>query len=171
MRCSFLSDLVLLLAVCQVDFLAWGSQRLTLWGQNKMATVLHMVFSKTFSWIKNIITQISLKLALKCSTDDRSALVQVMAGTCLIMWSFGVCSSPGHCFSWCWLWLIIYYTPSSKRYWNFNWNFKNSKLFTALGAPREPWAMILMGPRALGMGPIIDVFNHWKFYDAFSRWR
>ena len=23
--------------------------------------------------------------------------------------------------------------------------------------------LILMGPKAMGMGPIIDVFNHWKF--------
>ena len=26
-----------------------------------------------------------------------------------------------------------------------------------------PKVMILMGPRALGMGLIIDVLNHWKF--------
>ena len=27
----------------------------------------------------------------------------------------------------------------------------------------DPQAMIQMGPRALGMGPIIDVFIPWKF--------
>ena len=27
----------------------------------------------------------------------------------------------------------------------------------------DPWAMILMGPRALGIGPIIDVYINWKF--------
>ena len=30
-------------------------------------------------------------------------------------------------------------------------------------SPRDPQAMILLGPRALEMGPIIDVFNHSKF--------
>ena len=36
-----------------------------------------------------------------------------------------------------------------------------------------PWdarVMILMGPRALGMGPIIDCFIHGKFYEL-SPWR
>ena len=27
----------------------------------------------------------------------------------------------------------------------------------------DPWAMILMGHRAMGMGPIIDVYINWKF--------
>ena len=29
--------------------------------------------------------------------------------------------------------------------------------------PWDPWAMILMGPRALGMGLIIDIDINWKF--------
>ena len=29
--------------------------------------------------------------------------------------------------------------------------------------PWEPWAMILLGPRALGMGPTTDVLIHCKF--------
>ena len=29
--------------------------------------------------------------------------------------------------------------------------------------PWDPLAMIRMGPRALGLGPNIDVFIHWKF--------
>ena len=37
------------------------------------------------------------------------------------------------------------------------------KIIYCLMGSRDPQAMILMGPRALGMGPIIDVFNHWKF--------
>ena len=35
--------------------------------------------------------------------------------------------------------------------------------------PRDPRAMIHMGPRALGMGPIIDVFIHGKFYDKSAQ--
>ena len=35
-----------------------------------------------------------------------------------------------------------------------------------LTSPWHPWAMILMGPRALGMGAITDVFIHWNFKDA-----
>ena len=31
---------------------------------------------------------------------------------------------------------------------------------------RDLQAMILMGPRALRMGPITDVFINWKFKDA-----
>ena len=38
--------------------------------------------------------------------------------------------------------------------------YRDSKLSTSL---RVPQAMILMGPRTLGMGPITDVFIHWKF--------
>ena len=37
------------------------------------------------------------------------------------------------------------------------------KIIYFLLGPWDPRAMILMGPRALGMGPIIDVFMHWKF--------
>ena len=40
------------------------------------------------------------------------------------------------------------------------------KIIYFLMGPWDPWAMILMGPRALGMGPIIDVFINWKYYDA-----
>ena len=36
------------------------------------------------------------------------------------------------------------------------------KIIYCLMGPCDPQAMILMGPRALEMGPIIDVFN-WKF--------
>ena len=37
--------------------------------------------------------------------------------------------------------------------------FKNIYFFMG---PWDPQAMIRMGPRVLGMGPIIDVFIHWK---------
>ena len=37
------------------------------------------------------------------------------------------------------------------------------RIIDFLMGPWQPWAMILMGPRALGMGPIIDIFIHWKF--------
>ena len=37
---------------------------------------------------------------------------------------------------------------------------RDSKLFASLW---DPWAMILMGPRALEMSPIIDVFIQRKF--------
>ena len=32
------------------------------------------------------------------------------------------------------------------------------KIIDFLMGPWDEWAMILMGPRALGMGPIIDIF-------------
>ena len=37
------------------------------------------------------------------------------------------------------------------------------KIIYFLMAPWDPQTMILMGPRELGMGPIIDVFSRQKF--------
>ena len=37
------------------------------------------------------------------------------------------------------------------------------KIIYIIIGPLDPQTMILMGPRALGMGPIIDVFICWKF--------
>ena len=45
------------------------------------------------------------------------------------------------------------------------WN-QRFKMVDFLMGPWDPWAMILMGPRALGMGPIVDVFIKWKFQDV-----
>ena len=42
---------------------------------------------------------------------------------------------------------------------------RDSKLFTSLWVPGShgPWSLSYHYHRALGMGPIIDVFIHWKF--------
>ena len=37
------------------------------------------------------------------------------------------------------------------------------KIIHFLMGPWDPWAMIHMRPKALGMGPITDVFIHGKF--------
>ena len=39
---------------------------------------------------------------------------------------------------------------------------RDSKLLTFLMGPWDPWTMIIMGHRALGMGSIFDIFIHWK---------
>ena len=46
--------------------------------------------------------------------------------------------------------------------------FTEFKIIYFLMGPWDPWAMILMGPRALGMCPINDVLIHWKFCDVSS---
>ena len=40
------------------------------------------------------------------------------------------------------------------------------KIIYFLMGPWDPQTMILMGPRALWIGPIIDVFINWKFLDV-----
>ena len=47
-----------------------------------------------------------------------------------------------------------------------HWNCSFQSCLTDWYRPWDPQTMILIGPRTLGMGPLINVFIHWKFYYA-----